>query len=351
MIMWMYEQVQPRETKEITTFAVDDMKINRLSVRKTIFVSFDILCGGKKKILPHSKWKLSRDGNYYIDIPEKLLTRGKSIKLYARNMSVYPQCFDGWFSEKVVGQSIAVDQGWQIYEEPGTVIVNPKAIKVLDGYNANWNVQPMNNPQAGVFYWDYKYPAPMQDPYIDVHQNCPTQKTALRTVLDTYVHSYGIIRLPEETDDELTARLKHIVDYPMKKNDVYADIACNNEYERATKLIYDWNNTSFEREPRKEDPNKSDQSGQYVYEQKIREETTKFIGEPATPKTATSIKKTISDAMTKAFKSFIGTPTKRVEYKKAPFGHCNSANDGCDASSCFCHCSWCRDVKKYRSIA
>src|ERR1039457_3496877 len=138
MIMWMYEQVQPRETKQIAII-FDREKINRLSLRKTIFSSFDVLCGGKKKIIHQSKWKISNDGNYYIDIPEKLLTQEKSIKLYARNKSEYALAFDGWFSNSTSVE--VVDIGWQMYEQPGIAVVNQRAVGNMYGrakYDENW---------------------------------------------------------------------------------------------------------------------------------------------------------------------------------------------------------------------
>lgn len=225
----MYEQVQPRATKQITVRVDYNTVINQLLIRSDAFSVFDVLCRGKKTTL-RSRWKKDRDGCFGMDIPEQTIKPGKPIQLSVRNLTDQPQLFDGWFSKKAVGSSIAVDDGFQVYEQPGIAIVNQRAIN-----KANWHIQPMTAPVGGVFYWDYKYPAPIQDPYVE----------------------------------------------PINEIDKLA------------------------------------------------------------------VKKTISNAMTKAFESFVG-PRKR---QSNTVKHCGEWNSGCEKDSCSCHCSWCRDIKKYRSIA
>lgn len=348
----MYEQVQPRATKQITVRVDFDTVINQLLIRSDTFTVFDVLCRGKKTI-PRVKWKQDRDGCFGIDIPEQTIKPEKPIQLSVRNLTDQPQLFDGWFSKKAIGSSIAVDGGWQVYEEPGIAIVNQRASN-----NANWHIQPMTAPVGGVFYWDYKYPAPIQDPYVE-----PINE------IDKLAKTYGFNRLPDETDEQLRVRITNIMNrpnwvykpyVPMQVSNIwktnYYDPYVQQDYGSETIMWKEQSKYEFNRqfnieETVKEDLNKATQSGQWHYEQKLKQDIKQCSGKSATKMTVDAVKKTISDAMTKAFKSFVIAPPKQTEYKKVPFGHCNSANDGCDVSSCLCHCSWCRDVKKYRSIA
>lgn len=318
----MYEQVQPRATKQITVRVDYNTVINQLLIRSDTFLVFDVLCRGKKAI-PRSGWKQDRDGCFGMDIPEQTIKPGKPIQLSVRNLTDQPQLFDGWFSKKTVGNSIAVDDGWQVYEQPGVVIVNQRAVN-----NNNWTVQPMNNPQAGIFYWDYKYPAPIQDPYVEqasvIQRNYPIQETLSGTALTAWANGYGTGRLPEETDDELTTRLKRIAAQPNWVYQPYIPMHVStwtdlNRSVSDIKVEQDANdrgqyNIKFSYQPQY--PVKWLNEGVYnkqAEQQKIidetarhlKENTKQYIGEPITSQTKEKITQTISNTLKSAFKSFI----------------------------------------------